>query len=139
MSGIKFEGFLLSVRNAADDDDIGTAYIESADGFSAPSNQINTATAGSDIADETRPGLPNMGDAKLTLFLQMDDPFIAEMEALHISGDIREFTATHPSGTNNTQTFSAFVLDQQITGVVQDVYKLDVMLTLTSTLVSSAV
>lgn len=118
---------------------IGTGEIRTATGFGAPSTEIDTSTAASLIEDESRLGLPDQGDATITMFLNMDDDFQKEMETMRTGLETRTFRVLLPEGTLNCNTFDAFVLDGQITGQSNDVYEYTLVISIVSEQVWSAV
>lgn len=128
-----FKGSVLKV------DDLSMGYIETGEmtrvsGFGAPASQIATSTAASEI-DEFRLGLPDQGDATFEFFLDMDDEFQQEMETMRDGQETRTFKLTMPEGTKNVGTFSAFVIDANVTGAHNDVYKMTLVLCVTSAVV----
>lgn len=129
-----FAGSILKV------DDLNSGWIicgeiRSASGFGAPSTEIDITTAASDIEDESRLGLPDGGEANISLFLDMDDDFQQEIETMRDNRETRTFKLVLPEGTKDTATFSAFVIDGNITGQINNVLEFSLVLGLSSTLV----
>lgn len=128
-----FKGSILKV------DDLAMSYIEtgemiSTSGFGSPATQIPTSTAASEI-DEFELGLPDQGDATFNFFLNMDDDFQQEMETMRDNQETRTFKLQIPEGTKDTATFSAFVVDANVTAAYNDVCKMTLVLCITSAVV----
>ena len=115
-----------------------TGKMISLSGLSAAATEINISTAESQI-DEFILGLPDSGEATFNFFLEMDDTFQAEMEVMRDNQETREFTLTLPEGIINTLTFDGFVIDANITGAVNDVYKMTLVLGISSAVARSTV
>lgn len=133
-----FAGSILQV------DDLSSGWIETgeirtATGFGAPSTENDVTTAASEIEDESRLGLPDQGDATITMFLNMDDEFQQAMETMRNGGETRTFRLLLPEGTLNCNTFDAFVLDGQITGQSNNVYEYTLVISIVSQQVWSSV
>lgn len=131
-----FKGSILKV------DDLAASYIETGEmtkvsGFGAPASQIPASTAASDI-EEFRLGKPDQGDATFDFFLDMDDEFQQEMEVMRDAQQTRTFKLVLPEGTKDTATFSAFVVDSTVTGADNTLYKMNLVLCITSAVVWAA-
>jgi len=132
-----FKGSLLAVSAGAGSTASTGAMIK-VSGLSAPASEINISTAASTI-DQFVLGLPDSGDATFDFFLDMDNTFQVQMELMRTGQETRTFTLTLPEGTINTLTFDAFVIDANITGAVNDVYKMSLVLGLSTAVVRTAV
>ncbi len=117
---------------------IDTGEMLSTSGFGSPSTIIDVTTAASAI-DESLIGLPDQGEATFNFLLNMDDEFQAAMEDMRDAQETRTFTLTLPEGTLNTLIFSAFVVDSNVTATVNDVYKMTLVLCITSAIARTAV
>lgn len=131
-----FKGSILKV------DDLAAGYVEtgemiSASGFGSPSTIIDITTAASTI-EESFIGLPDQGDATFNFNLEMDDNFQIEMEEMRDAQQTRTFKLVLPEGTLDTATFSAFVVDSSISAAKNDVYKMTLVLCITSAIVWAA-
>lgn len=113
------------------------AIISMPSSFSTPSPTIDVTTAASTIR-ETRLALPDSGNATFEFFLNMDDAFQQEMEEMADAGETRVFKLVLPEGTLDTGTFSAFVVSTSIAGAFNDVYKMTLVLRVTSALAWAA-
>ncbi len=132
-----FKGSVLKV------DDLAMGYVStglmvSTSGFGSASTIIDVTTAASSI-DESLIGLPDQGDATFEFFLDMNDGFQQEMEEMRDAQQTRTFILTLPEGTKNTLTFSASVIDTSITATTNDVYKMTLVLCITSAIGRTAV
>lgn len=132
-----FKGSTLAVA-AGLGSTASTGEMVSISGLSAAATEINISTAASDV-DEFILGLPDSGEATFNFLLDMDNAFQAEMEIMRDNQETRAFTLTLAEGTINTLIFSGFVIDANITGAVNDVYKMTLVLGISSAIARSAV
>lgn len=126
-----FKGAVLRVA-----DGLG-GWVDNSNVMSAPqifgaSSSKNSVTTAGDTLVVYHIGLPDPGTAQFEYLFDMDDDFQERIEVLADSGETVQFKYVMAEGTNDTVTYSGFVLDTPHVGEYNDKWKASLTIQLTT-------
>lgn len=114
-----FNGTIIQVRNAADDDWIPfTRLID----FNLPGAQANIIDTSTAAGLANRIGLPDVGPGTLNVYDNPDDEFLAEVWTMLQNSEIRTFQIILPEGTLVVKEFTANISMAPVRGTYNGVW-----------------
>jgi hypothetical protein len=105
--------------------------VTNVSGLSSPTTKIDIGSF-ADTVVKTRPGIRKTGTFVFDVNFNQDNTTYIAIEADRATGTERTVVLVAPSGTVKTVTFTAVCLNSTITGKVNDIYKGQITLRVTS-------